>query len=314
MPLKDYYRILGISQGAPIEQVRQAYRRLAIKTHPDKKGDEKKFLEYTEAYEVLQDREKRSAYDTLIKPRKPKSFRKGADLRIDLQVYLSELIRGVAKRITIQRKSPCIDCGATGSREKLIRTCPTCWGVGVDPVSMVLKSRNPCSYCKGAGHLPEGELCNTCNGAGLNMETVTHEIQLSMKSQNRIVIAKAGNYVYGGSEKESGDLIIDLIILKDPIYSIRGNNLYRILEIMPSQAIVGDIIEIDVFGESLEINIQPGTQHGQVLEYKGIKWIKGKFQIRIEIKIPENITQEERCLHKKILELNRKHQNSPIKR
>src|SRR5579864_7876272 len=205
---RDYYEVLGVARGASSEEVKRAYRKLAVKFHPDKNPDdphaEEKFKELGEAYDVIMDADKRSAYDRFGHAafEQGGSFRggfhdpfeifrevfggggifetffggmggqaedrqRGADLRYDMQITLEEAAFGADKEIEVRKLDVCEKCGGNGA-ESGSRTinCPVCGGHG-----QVISSRGffqvsqTCPRCRGVGQIVE-KPCRNCGGEG----------------------------------------------------------------------------------------------------------------------------------------------------
>lgn len=299
----DPYKILGVPRDASTEDIKKAYRRIALKVHPDKrKGSTEEFRTATKAYNTLKNPEKRKTYDSITKPKKYH----GSDLRVTLRIKIEELINGVDKTIQITRKGLCTACKGTGSEEKNSSLCPSCGGSGYDSVSLILGPKKVCRKCRGAGSIPEGKRCVACSGTGLMDEKLRHTIKLNPLADT--VIEQSGNYLTPNGPP--GDLIIELDQVKDRLYSRYGLNLRRSIQISPARAVLGGTIPIDVFGRNLEIVIPPGSQNGVEIEIKraGIFYEgrQGSLSVKIEILTPNTITKEERDLYNKLLALEGK--------
>ena len=230
---KDYYKILGVDKKASQDEIKKAYRKLAIKYHPDKNpGDKKaeeKFKEAAEAYEVLGDEKKRAEYDNpasdfdfkmsggpdfasmnideILKhmggfgfdfgePRKPRNV-EGTSIRITFPLTLEDMFNGVTKKIKYRRFEPCDDCGGSGMTEKTRRkTCKTCGGSGTVFSSM------------GGGFMSMSmtKTCPTCGGQGYILENpcqkcnghgiVSKEIERDIKLNKGI--AHGQSFVFSG--------------------------------------------------------------------------------------------------------------------
>ncbi len=304
---KNYYKILNIPEDATDIEIKVAYRKLAIKYHPDKNPDDKiaeeKFREATDAYEVLKDENKRKKYDNQFV--KKRSFKQGSNLKVSINVTRMDLIQSINKLIVIKRKGPCKDCSGTGSAERLLKKCVYCNGTGLQGLSLILGSKKKCTYCKGMGRIPEGDQCKICNGTALQPEIIQHTITLNPLLEI-IRIPKLGNCIPGGSP---GDLIVSLIIKEDPRYYVNGLDIIGKITISPIQAILGDSFNLKVFKKTVNIKIPPGTQYGQKIEFKnkGITYKKevGDFKAIIKIKIPSIISEKEKLLYHKLYQLEK---------
>jgi molecular chaperone DnaJ len=186
--VKDYYAILGVRRDATQEEIKRAYRRLALEYHPDKhpgnKEMEERFKEINEAYAVLSDPQKRAAYDrgqevgefswadlfSLFEEvfgARPARTPRGEDLEAEVEVELKDLLTGKEAEVEYGRLVFCPDCqGAGGSRV----VCPSCGGRGVvetyrQGLFGALVQRSTCPHCRGQGYVLK-EVCRTCGGRG----------------------------------------------------------------------------------------------------------------------------------------------------
>jgi len=307
--VEDLYQVLRISPNATREEVVSAYKRVALQTHPDKSpSDEEFFKKATEAYTILRDPEKRSKYDKKFNYKKFNStktvIRQGKDIRVTLRVSLEDLVHEVTKTIITTRRGICPACQGTGSKDKKTDKCRICNGSGINPISPVIGMRISCEACQGIGHIPSGKTCFSCSGTGLINEEIQRSIHLNPHFPGNVVIPSSGHCHPNG---DPGNLIIEVLVKKDPIYELHGLNIYRSLEISPVQAILGDVVEIYLFNRTLSIKIPPGTQHDTVIEIKNegalCEHKKGNLFIRMKIITPKFISKEARALYEKILGL-----------
>lgn len=308
--MSTYYDILEISSDSSESEIKRAYRKLSIKYHPDKNPDKtskEKFQEIKEAYETLKDPDLKEKYDKTLFPKaKKKKIKKGNDLKITINVTLEDLIQERKRHIVTQRKGLCPACNGTGSVLKKIKKCRFCNGTGLQGFALVMGNYKDCTHCLGAGNLPDGDKCLKCKGSGLYRETIRHEIKLNPMS-DYFVLKDKGNFCYCG---KAGDLIIELNIKKDPNYHINGRNISGNIKISPAQAVLGDTLNLNVFSKRTKIDIPAGIQNKQVIEMEngGITYKNktGKFIGTIIIDIPQIVSNEEKKLYQKILNLERK--------
>jgi len=322
---KDYYTILGISPDASKEEIRRAYRHLVLQCHPDKNPEipSGRFNEVTEAYKILSNDQKKSKYDYTL--RMSEAFkgtpettsdrsrsRIGPDLKISINVELEDLIRQNKKTVVIKRKGACKECAGTGSKNKKRSKCLTCSGKGVVPDLMsIIFGGNKCPHCGGIGSYPDRE-CKACCGTGQAEESFRKTIQLTPHTKNCIVLQKLGNYPVGGGTP--GNLIVGLNIKEHPVYSLRSLNIWGNLEISPAQAILGDSMEIDVFGKKEVVVIPINVKDKMIIkkEGAGISYgdRKGDLILRFNMRLPSEVSSEEIELYRKILDIEggkRKH-------
>ncbi|OMO89040.1 hypothetical protein CCACVL1_08050 [Corchorus capsularis] len=186
-----YYEILGVPKNATQEDLKKAYKKAAIKNHPDKGGDPEKFKELAQAYEVLSDPEKRQVYDEYgedalkegmgggagahdpfdifssffgpgfeskrITNRRGRRQRRGEDVVHPLKVSLEDLYLGTSKKLSLSRNVLCSKCKGKGSKSGASMTCPSCQGSGMKVSirhlgpSMIQQMQHPCNACKGTG-------------------------------------------------------------------------------------------------------------------------------------------------------------------
>ncbi|KAJ9178673.1 hypothetical protein P3X46_010540 [Hevea brasiliensis] len=198
-----YYEILGVSKNASQDDLKKAYKKAAMKNHPDKGGDPEKFKELAQAYEVLSDPEKREIYDTYGEDALKEGMgggggghnpfdifesffggspfgggssrgrrqRRGEDVVHPLKVSLEDLYLGTAKKLSLSRNVICSKCKGKGSKSGASMKCPGCQGSGMKVSirqlgpSMIQQMQHPCNECKGTGEsISEKDKCVQCKG------------------------------------------------------------------------------------------------------------------------------------------------------
>ena len=347
---KDYYKILDVDRNATAEEVKKAYRKMAMKHHPDKNdGDidsESKFKEAAEAYDVLSNPQKKSNYDQYgtvdgnpfggggnpfsgfgggfsmddifsqfgdvfgqNKNRSQKK-RRGGDLRLKVSLTIEEILKGITKKIKYKRQISCNSCNGKGGRD--VRDCIPCNGTGrrvvvqntpfgqirqehgcPDCGASGKKVMNPCVVCKGEGTVSHEELVNIDIPAGVSSGMV-----LNMQ--------KYGNHIKDGIP---GDLQILVEEIREFYFKREGSNILIEKEISVIDAIIGAQLRVKTPHGEVPITIQPGTEHGQQLRVfgKGVPDINlglGDLIIKVSLKIPKNVTQEEKSVLEKLKESN----------
>ncbi len=304
----DYYEILQISKDASGAEIKKAYRKLAIKYHPDKnpndKEAEEKFKLINEAYSVLSDDEKRNIYDRYGKEglegqgsgfqsgnmddimdifnsmfgggfggfgssqRQNSGMQYGMDLEIELNLTFQEAIFGCEKEIDVKYKAPCEACNGTGAKDGDMQTCSTCGGQG----QIVMKQ----------GFMTFAQECPHCQGRGkIAKESCpkckgdTYQIKSEKVSLSIPKGIDTGNRLRvpaKGNEDTNGrrgDLYILFYVEEDEHFVREGNNLYIEVPLFFTQCILGDTIKIPSLDGELELKLKPATRDRAQFVFKG---------------------------------------------
>lgn len=308
MANKNYYDILGVSKTATQDEIKKAYRKIAIKYHPDKnqgnKEAEEKFKEASEAYSVLGDADKRKEYDNPTTGANFKSdfnygdfnFRhmnvddilnsffnrgsksatkvvyNGASRRIRLRITLEEMYNGTTKTIKYTRKDKCDDCDGKGSKNpNKKQKCPVCGGTGkVFNSQGLFQSITTCNNCGGSGFVLS-EPCSKCNGNGVvdKKNEVSLDIPKGAFQGMQLTVHNYGDAPYRMSGRY-GDLIIDILEEPNKKFRREGNDLIVDIEVPVIDAILGCNVTVDTInGKKLSAKIPSGTENGYMLRFKG---------------------------------------------
>jgi len=332
--MKDYYKILGIEENASPDEIKKAYRKLAVQYHPDKNPDnkeaEEKFKEISEAHEILSDSNKKSQYDNVRKygnindsfsqmddilnrfgfgrggMRRPNI--KGQDLRVNIEVTLEEVYSGVSKTIKYKRRSPCNTCSGTGGKQD---ACSNCQGSGFakeiirDNYGNTQISMGLCGHCSGTGKIIK-EPCTSCNGESWTLVDETIEINLPQGIEDGMMFSKKGfgNHIRNGTP---GDLII--VILEKPhnTFIRSGIDLTTNISLTYPELILGVEKEIKTIDGSIKINIPTNTKPNQVLRIrqKGLKINNniGDLMLTINLEMPKVVNNEYKQLLEKLKQI-----------
>ena len=312
---RDYYEVLGLARHAGAEEIKKAFRRLALQLHPDKnpgnKEAEERFKELGEAYDVLSNPEKREAYNRFGHAGPPtgglegfsgfegfgsvfddlfegffggggrgrgSAAYRGADLRYNLEITFAEAVEGAQREIAIPRLEACATCRGTGAKPGTHRTtCRACRGSGQVRYSQgFLTISQPCGRCGGEGRVVEHP-CATCRGAGqVRAErTISVKIPPGVETGTRLKLAGEGEAGIRGGPP--GDLYVVLTAQEHPLFARQGDDLFCEVPISFTQAALGADLEIPTLAGRGKIKVPPGTQSGTEsrLRGKGVPNVRG---------------------------------------
>jgi molecular chaperone DnaJ len=341
---RDYYEVLGVGRDATAQDLKSAYRRIALKCHPDRNpGDhtaEEKFKEASEAYEVLSDPEKRARYDRFGHAqgfnfeggfssatindifgeifgdifgagRARRGGRaRGADLRYNLEVSFEEAAFGCEVQVKIPRPRSCEDCGGTGSKSHQLRLCPTCGGAGeVRFTQGFFAVSRTCNQCGGVGQIV-GDPCIKCGGRG----KIDSESQVMVKVPPGVDTGTRIRYAGEGEPGEHGgapgDLYVVMHVREHPIFVREESDVLCEMPISFAQAALGAAIDVPTLDGKVKMKIPPGTQTGKVfrLKSKGIPRLhgagRGDQHVKVVVETPAQLTREQRELLERFAEIS----------
>lgn len=324
--MKDPYKILGVSKQASQDEIKKAYRKLAVAYHPDKNPDDKnaeeKFKEISSAYEVLSDQEKRNMYDTYgdIDPRNVNVNRgfnpfdhinmddifgfngrrrstRGDDIRNSIRIDFMEAVKGCTKNVVIERPKECTSCKGNGSKDgNNIDSCQGCGGSGKVGINKgFLQILQTCRECMGNGVVIK-EKCQECFGEGFKKESETLKVKIPVGIENGSIMRLLGKGAPSNYGAEPGDLYLSIIVSPHLKFKRDGNNIFSEEEIEYTDAILGAKIVTDTIHGTVKLKIPPGTQPGNILKISGKGINKGNHLVGIKVKIPEKLSEKEKEL------------------
>jgi molecular chaperone DnaJ len=307
MSKRDYYETLGVARNASDEELKKAYRRSAMKHHPDRNPDDKvaleAFKECKEAYEVLSDPAKRRMYDqhghaafehgmggggggpgagfgdmgdifgdifgNIFGGGGPgRGARRGADIGYVMELDLEEAVAGVEKRIEIPTLAVCEPCKGSGSEDGKVDTCATCHGRGqVRMQRGIFTMQQPCPHCGGRGQTIVNP-CKTCHGNGRVEEEKILSVKIPAGVDNGDRIRLAGEGEAGPAGTSPGDLYVEVRVRAHDIFERDGDDLHCDVPIRISQAALGDIVRVPTLGGEAEIRVPAETQTGKVFRLR----------------------------------------------
>lgn len=327
--MKDYYGILGVEKTASADEIKKAYRKLANTHHPDKGGDENKFKEISEAYDVLSDTNKKAQYDMGGQGNMggfnindifnggfgsifgdfngfgSNGVRKGQDLRINITVSLKEIIEGSTKKVRYKRQAKCEPCDGRGGENVI--SCIHCGGKGivtiVQPTPFGRMQHNTvCNHCTGTGKTIKDK-CKTCHGSGAVDKKEVYEFTLPPGVFGGMQITQhgMGSFVRDGI---TGDLKIFINETPDPNFKREDANLTTDIWVSIPDAILGHVYNLNTPHGAINITIQPGCESGRIFKVsgRGVPIINGAgtivgngdLYVKVNVKIPKSLTHEEK--------------------
>ncbi len=237
-----------------------------------------------------------------------KKKRRGRDLQLSFEVDLKDIKEGTEKTVKINRKAQCEECGGSGSKTGGTKTCPKCGGAGEVKQAQRRGFQQivriaECDRCDGTGEIIENP-CPHCNGSGVveKTETITINVPAGAEDGTRLRIRGKGEAALRGGQP--GDLYVTLRVRKDDRFERRGDDVLTKAKVSMTEAALGTSIEVPTLDGKAEVKVPPGTQPEDILRIpdKGLKKQRGSGYgnqlIQVEVKIPENLNDEQ----KKILE------------
>jgi len=303
---RDYYEVLGVSKDASPDDLKKAYRVLAMKYHPDRNsGDETAgtlFKEAAEAYDVLSDAEKRARYDRyghaglegmaipdfssgasifdlfgdilggLFGDRGQRGPQRGEDLVYTLDLTLAEAYRGCTKTISFPREELCGDCRGSGARPgSQPSRCRHCNGRGVVVVSQgFFRIQQTCRGCGGRGAVI-ADLCSACKGRGRVKvkRTLPIEVPAGVDNGNRQLAPLPGEGNVGEAGAQRGSLFFEIRIQEHPLFRREGDDLVCQVPISFSQAALGGPIEVPTLDGTIIHELKRGHQSHESIRLSG---------------------------------------------
>ena len=341
MSKRDYYDVLGVSKSVGKNDLKKAYRKLAMKYHPDRNPDDtqaaEKFKELSEAYEILSDDQKRQTYDSFGHDGVNSSFSssqgaadafsdifgdifsdifggstgsrssRGSDLSYSLEISLEDAVFGKSMNIEIPSKERC---------KGLWNRCSYCGGAGaIRQQQGFFSMQQTCPHCRGEGEIHDSD-CSICNGNGYihKNKKLSVKVPAGVDDGDRIRLSGEGDHGRGGNR---GDLYISLNVKKHSIFERDGRHLYCEVPLDFVDAALGGSIEVPTLVGKAKIKIPSGTQSHKIfrLNGKGIKPLRGgrvgDILVRVIVEVPVNLNSKQ----KELLEEFRKiesEKSSPI--
>jgi molecular chaperone DnaJ len=302
---RDYYEILGVSRDSSTDEIKKAFRQLALKYHPDRNSEDRsaedRFKEVNEAYSILSDPDKRAQYDRFghagpagqgfggfgdfsgvgvediindffggIFGGGGTRARRGADLRYNLTVSFDEAVFGAEKEVVVPRTVACKECGGSGARKGTRpEKCGACNGRGQVTMQQGFFSiRRTCGRCGGTGQVVK-DPCGPCSGSGQVRETRPLKVKVPPGVESGTRLKLRGEGETGPAGGPTGDLYVVLTVQDHPFFVRDGADLFCEVPITFPQAALGATIEIPTLSGKRSLTIPPGTGSGHDFVMRG---------------------------------------------
>lgn len=305
---KDYYKILGVERNASEDEIKKAYRKMAMQYHPDRNPDnpdaESKFKEAAEAYDILSSPDKKANYDRYgsngpggtynggfggfnmddifsnfgdifgnafnqrYNSQRPQS--KGSNLRIKVSLTIDEILKGANKKLKYKRQDKCSTCVGKGGTD--LKSCIPCNGSG----QRTIVQNTPFGQIRQTATCPDcsgsgqqvHNKCKDCKGDGTILKEQTVDVDIPAGVSNGMQLNMTG---YGNYIRNgvAGDLHIMVDEVRDYSFKREGNNIIVEKTISVIDAIIGTNLKVNTPHGDIPITIEPGTEHGKVIRING---------------------------------------------
>ncbi|MFQ5560262.1 MAG: molecular chaperone DnaJ [Nitrospinota bacterium] len=341
MPVKNYYRLLETKEDATQEEIKKAYRKLALKFHPDKNPDnrvaEERFKEIGEAYDILGDLKKRQTYDeqrgkpfqsrnrqtsssknskdTAHRGQTSQGPEKKSDFKATIEISFEEAVFGCRKNISVPGLENCKDCLGTGAKRGVFTTCLPCKGTGqIQTQKGLFTISKPCRRCRGAGKISRA-VCPVCFGKKKvkKMKNLVVSIPEGIEDRARLKVeceAERG--------KKPSNLYLTLMVEKHPIFKRENKNIICEIPITFTQAALGGTVTAPTLTGRIKLKIPPGTQTHQTfrLKERGIltegEKVRGDQLVKVIVETPTHLDLKQKELLSKFADITGEDVN-PIK-
>jgi len=308
MSKQCYYEVLNVQKNCSDGELKKAYRRLAMKFHPDRNPDdddaEHKFKEIKEAYEVLSDPQKRAAYDQFghagvdggaqgfggggfggfggfgdifedifgggRSQGGASAAYRGSDLQYNLELTLEEAVFGTTVDIRVPSKQTCETCDGTGAKDgSKPEPCNTCHGQGQVRIQQGFFSvQQTCPHCHGSGSIIANP-CPDCHGEGRVEKHKTLEVKIPEGVDTGDRIRLSGEGEAGINGGPSGDLYVQMHLKPHELFTRDGNDLHCTMPIKFTLAALGGTLKVPTLGGEVSLKIPAETQTGKVFRLRG---------------------------------------------
>lgn len=315
MEYKDYYKILGVERTASADEIKKAYRQLALKYHPDRNPNdaeaEEKFKEINEAYQVLSDKEKRQHYDQLGASYESFRQRGGSPGGFDWDEWFTH-----ARTSSQQGGGVRVEVGDMGDL----------FGGGgfSDFFTQIFGGMADVRASTSTGGMPRGRsrraapqyqteisLWEAYHGTTRRIDVDGRRLDVKIPPGARTgTKVRVPGAIPAGPDGQKGDLYLVIKVVEDPHYERKGDDLYTDVKVDLYTAVLGGEITVETISGSVVLTIPPGTQPGQVFRLKGRGMPKlknpkefGDLYVRVDVQIPKKLTKKQKDLFKQLAEM-----------
>lgn len=310
--MKSYYQILGIDKTATQQDIKKAYRKLAMQHHPDKNDNSKQsqqiFKQLCQAYQVLSDKEKRQQYDMFGKQGSTSTFdqmfrggfgfgdifenifnhqnpfaggkrvQKSQDIVISVQLNLVDTLQQKTISQQVDVKHKCSVCNGTKSQDGIVDTCPTCNGTGIITnhfqigPGMYGQQQHPCEFCNGTGKIVKNP-CTSCLGTGYQIVKQTISVNIPKGIQDNVFMRIQSK---GNHDKDiAGDLIVNIHIIQHELFIKQNNHLIYKVKLPYYDLLLGKTFTIkDLENNDIQVIVPSGTNSPIIIKQKGTYSVK----------------------------------------
>jgi molecular chaperone DnaJ len=310
--LSKYHDILGVQTTATEEEIKKAYRKKAMESHPDKGGDAEEFKKVLDAYEILTGKKQEPKPEPQFQnpfnrnPFGNKGFRmKARPLVLEIEISVEEVFHGCTKKINYHADRTCSTCSGTGGLK--FGTCNSCGGRGAHVQNMHgMQTFMMCNVCGGSGQM-KIEGCNSCSNMGIkkSVDSLDITIPKGMTEGTKLVVTNAGNDVNGA---DRGDIYLGIRVIPHPKYQLDGLHINQTEELSFIDMVFGKEIELKSLAGIFKITIPNHCEVNKTfrLRGQGIKdedtGVIGDLYVKVVPKIPKQINEEEKELLLKLKE------------
>lgn len=336
MSKRDYYEVLGVQRGAAEDELKKAYRKLAMKLHPDRNpGDhtmEEKFKEANEAYEVLTDPQRRVIYDRhgheglnrgggagaggagfadifgdvfadIFGGARASGPRRGSDLRYSMELSLEQAAAGTSESVRIPTLQTCQTCSGQGTADaKAPPKCPSCGGAGQVRVQQgFFVLQQTCPHCRGRG-TQISDPCRACRGAGKVRREKTLEVKIPAGVDTGDRIRLTGEGEPGDRGASPGDLYVQISVKPHEFFERDGSDLHCVVPIGFAAAALGGELEVPSLTGKTQLKIPEATQSGRQFRLRGmgVRSVRGPgtgdLLCTVVVETPVHLTRKQKEL------------------